>query len=162
MDGEHFDSLVKRLTQTRLTRWEALRVVLASAALGFTAASRTDDTAAKKQSKQPKRGNTAGKQGGNKQGGTEGAGTDQAGQHAGQAAAQRAAKPVPWRLPRHRSGCTKNSQCCSNQCDNRVCAPKLGCEPDGSACQQNSDCCGGNCFGQRCAAQAEHLQRADL
>ena len=31
MDGEHFDTLVKRLTQTRLTRWEALRGVLASA-----------------------------------------------------------------------------------------------------------------------------------
>ncbi|MDF2738997.1 MAG: hypothetical protein K0S88_363 [Actinomycetia bacterium] len=158
MDGEHFDSLVKRLTQTRLTRWEALRVVLASAALGFTAASRTDDTAAKKQSKQskqtkqskqPKQGNTAGKQGGNKQGDPKGGETKQGNTGKQSHSEQRSQSRGGCRDTGQ--ACTKNSQCCSNQCDNRVCAPKLGCEPDDSACQQNSDCCGGNCFGQRCA-----------
>ena len=136
MDGEHFDSLVKRLTQTRLTRWEALRGVLASAVVGLTAATRTDDTAAKKQ-------------GGNKQGGPKGGTTKQGTAGKPQPRKQRSPSRGGCRDTGQR--CQKNSQCCSNQCDNRVCAPKLGCEPDGSACQQHSDCCSGNCFGQRCA-----------
>ncbi|MDF3016493.1 MAG: hypothetical protein K0R44_1718, partial [Thermomicrobiales bacterium] len=125
MDGEHFDSLVKRLTQTRLTRWEALRVVLASAALGFTAASRTDDTAAKKQSKQskqtkqskqPKQGNTAGKQGGNKQGDPKGGETKQGNTGKQSHSEQRSQSRGGCRDTGQ--ACTKNSQCCSNQCDN--------------------------------------------
>ena len=44
MDGEHFDSLVKRLTQTRLSRSAAVRGVLASAVVGLTGATRTDAT----------------------------------------------------------------------------------------------------------------------
>ena len=35
MDGDTFDALVKRLTQTRLSRVEALRGMLASAAVGL-------------------------------------------------------------------------------------------------------------------------------
>ena len=38
MDGATFDALVKRLTQTRLTRWEALRGVLATGLVGLTGA----------------------------------------------------------------------------------------------------------------------------
>ena len=150
MDGERFDSLVKRLTQTRLTRWEALRGVLASAALGFTAASLTDDTAAKKQGKQPKRGSAAGKQGGNKQGGPKGGKTKQG---------NTGKQPHSKQRSQSRGGCRDNGQrcqqdhqCCSQQCDNRLCAPRLGCTENGSACQQHSDCCTGNCFNQQCAA----------
>ena len=112
MDGERFDSLVKRLTQTRLTRWEALRGVLASAVVGLTGAARAEETAAKKPGKQPKRGAAAGKHGG-KKGGCRANG----------------------------QACQKNSQCCSGQCDNRVCIPRLGCLPDREPCQQNSECC---------------------
>src|SRR4051794_12630261 len=51
MDGETFDILVKRLTQTRLTRWEALRGVLASVVVGLTGAASATDTTAKRKRK---------------------------------------------------------------------------------------------------------------
>ena len=58
MDGATFDALVKRLTQTRLSRLEALRGVLATAVVGLTGASLAADTAAKRKRK------GAGKKGG--------------------------------------------------------------------------------------------------
>ena len=52
MDGETFDNLVKRLTQARLTRLDALRGVLASAAVGLAGATLSaEETVAKKQGK---------------------------------------------------------------------------------------------------------------
>ena len=47
MEGETFDELVKRLTQTRLSRFDALRGVLASAVVGLTGATRAAETAAR-------------------------------------------------------------------------------------------------------------------
>ena len=149
MDGERFDRLVKRLTQTRLTRSEALRGVFASAVVGLTVATRTDDSAAKKQGKQTKRDTAADKQGGNKQGGSKSGTTKQG----------RADKPPRKQRGPSRGGCRdndqacqKNTQCCSGQCDHRLCVPRLGCTENDSECQQNSDCCTGNCFDFVCAA----------
>ena len=51
MDGETFDDLVKRLTQTRLSRVAAVRGVLASAVVGLTGATRAEETAARKRAK---------------------------------------------------------------------------------------------------------------
>ena len=52
MEGETFDDLVKRLTEARLTRLDALRGVLASAAVGLAGATLSaEETAAKKQGK---------------------------------------------------------------------------------------------------------------
>ena len=51
MDGETFDDLVKRLTATRLTRWDALRGLLASAAVGLTGATLAAAVDARKKSK---------------------------------------------------------------------------------------------------------------
>src|SRR4051794_20202584 len=51
MDGENFDDLVKRITAARLTRLEALRGLIASAAVGLTGATLADATEAKKQAK---------------------------------------------------------------------------------------------------------------
>ena len=86
MDGEHFDSLVKRLTQTRLTRWEALRGVLASA-VGAHRSDPHEDIAAKKQ------------------GGTSKAaeGRDEPSRAPPGSRSPASSEPVPWRLPRHRA-----------------------------------------------------------
>jgi hypothetical protein len=63
MDGATFDDLVKRLMQARVTRSDALRGVLASAAVGLIGATLTKETEAKKKTKQGgKKGNGAGKQ----------------------------------------------------------------------------------------------------
>ena len=51
MDAETFDTLVKRLTQTRLTRWDALRGLIVGAAVGLTGATPADETGAKKKAK---------------------------------------------------------------------------------------------------------------
>src|SRR4051794_7156837 len=51
MDGDTFDDLVKRLTQARVTRLEALRGLVASAAVGLTGATRAADADAKKKGK---------------------------------------------------------------------------------------------------------------
>ncbi len=56
MDGQQFDAHVQRLTQVRLTRLDALRGLIASAAAGLTGATLIDDTDAKR----------AGKKGGKK------------------------------------------------------------------------------------------------
>ena len=48
MDGDTFDDLVKRLTQTRLSRVDALRGMLASAVVGLTGAPLADETDARK------------------------------------------------------------------------------------------------------------------
>ena len=47
MDGETFDALVKRLTQTRLSRVEALRGVLATVVVGLPSAFLATDADAK-------------------------------------------------------------------------------------------------------------------
>ena len=165
MDGEHFDSLVKRLTQTRLTRWEALRGVLASAVVGLTAATRTDATAAKKQTKQskqskqskqgkqPKRGSAAGKQGGNKQGGPKGGTTKQ-----GTAAGKNGGK---------KGGCRDNGQALPAgppvllraSVTRHVCAPRLGCQARTVApVSRAASVARCNCFGQVCAAKPATCQ----
>lgn len=51
MDDQHFDDLVKRLTQTRLSRSAAVRGVLAGAVAGLTAAARAEETTARKRGK---------------------------------------------------------------------------------------------------------------
>src|SRR5262245_24756579 len=51
MDGDTFDELVKRLTQARVTRLEALRGLLAGAAVGLTGATLADDADAKQKRK---------------------------------------------------------------------------------------------------------------
>jgi hypothetical protein len=51
MDGEAFDALVKRLTQTRLSRLEAVRGVLATAVVGLPGVFLAADTAAKRKRK---------------------------------------------------------------------------------------------------------------
>src|SRR3954469_14460146 len=73
MDGEKFDDLVKRLAAARLTRLDALRGLIASAAVGLTGATLADETAAKKHGKAAgkkggakKHGKAAGKKGGDK------------------------------------------------------------------------------------------------
>ena len=83
MDGETFYDLVKRLTAVRLTRLDALRGLIASAAVGLTGATlATTETDAKKDAKKGgnRKANAAGKnrkkQGNGKQG--NGAGKRQA------------------------------------------------------------------------------------
>jgi hypothetical protein len=61
MDDQHFDDLVKRLTQTRLSRFAAVRGVLASAVVGLTGATRADATAAKTKGDAGKKGGKKGK-----------------------------------------------------------------------------------------------------
>lgn len=52
MDGSRFDNLAQQLAQTRITRLDALRGLVASAVVGLTAVSiTTDETEAKKKSK---------------------------------------------------------------------------------------------------------------
>ncbi len=51
MDDQHFDDLVKRLTQARLSRFDAVRGLLASAVVGLTGATLAEKTAARKQAK---------------------------------------------------------------------------------------------------------------
>src|SRR4051812_42093587 len=51
MDGETFDALVKRLTAARLTRLDALRGFVASAAVGLTGGSLAADETEAKQAK---------------------------------------------------------------------------------------------------------------
>ena len=59
MDGETFDDLVKRLTAARLTRLDALRGLIASAAVGLTGATLgIDETEAKKKAKRGKKRHT--------------------------------------------------------------------------------------------------------
>jgi hypothetical protein len=60
MEGDAFDDLVKRLSQARLTRVDALRGVLASAAVGLIGARLVEETAA------TTKGKAAGKKGGRK------------------------------------------------------------------------------------------------
>jgi hypothetical protein len=51
MDGHKFDDLIRRLTVTRLTRWDALRGLVAGAAAVTGVARVADETAAKKRGK---------------------------------------------------------------------------------------------------------------
>jgi hypothetical protein len=66
MEGETFDDLVKRLTAARLSRLDALRGVLASAAVGLAGATRSPaETAAKKPGKgKGRKGKSKGKKAG--------------------------------------------------------------------------------------------------
>ena len=133
MEGETFDDLVKRLTQTRLSRVAAVRGVLASAVVGLTGATRAAETAARKRGK--------GKGKGNKRKGK---------RHV-QAQAQptvtlchngQTREVAQAALPGHLKHGDTLGPCG---------ATSPGPCTDDGACQQNSDCCGGNCFNQVCA-----------
>ena len=117
MDADAFDIWVKRLSQARVTRWEALRGVLASAAVALTGTTLADETVAKKQGRKAgKKGNKKGKAGKKKHHGKHG--------H-GEAGAKHRQKVQAEDRKRRANGkpCRSDGQCISRFCNNGRCAP---------------------------------------
>jgi hypothetical protein len=140
MDDQHFDDLVKRLTQTRLSRVAALRGVLASAVVGLTGATRADATAAK-----PK-GDAAGKQGGKK-----GKGKEQRDVQA-QAPAKvtlchkgRTLEVAPAALPGHLKHGDTQGPCGDTTPDTVTCATLLPNGKSAAPCAKGLTCCNTLC-----------------
>lgn len=50
--------------------------------------------------------------------------------------------------------CEANSDCCSNNCINRICFPRE-CRSDYSRCNENEECCSNNCMAGECRQQCK-------
>jgi hypothetical protein len=53
------------------------------------------------------------------------------------------------------SSCTKNSDCCSNNCVNGKCGGEIDCVTDYGFCDLNSDCCSSTCVEGRCLHRSD-------